>query len=130
MFVATNICGEKSIVVTNIILSRPKFCHKINKKHIFVDKRRVLSQQTHVCRDKTFVKTKMILVAAQPNDKTVRGKTHLDHLCELLCDCAGLELRPHGHPGDLENALIRRQHHLQDLVEAANHKVRYRQLWL
>ena len=51
--------------------------------------------------------TELILVAAPATDKTKRGKAHLDHLRELLCDCAGLELRPHGHLGDLENALIR-----------------------
>ena len=49
------------------------FCH--NKWQIQAyfchDKRRVLSRPTCVCRDKTFIVTKMVLVAALANDSLV-----------------------------------------------------------
>ena len=48
MFVATNICLDKRFVTTKI---------NCRDKHNFV------------CRDKTFVKTKMMLVAAPANDR-------------------------------------------------------------
>ena len=56
IFVATKIlCHEKhNFVATKHLSQQAYFCH---------DKRPVLSQQTRVCRDKTFVATKMVLVA-------------------------------------------------------------------
>ena len=52
--------GQKYFVTTNIVLlQRAYFCHK---------KRCVLSWQTHVCCNRTFVTTKMVLVAAPAND--------------------------------------------------------------
>ena len=49
MFFAKNICRDKNMfVATGILFSRQK--------------------QTRVCRDKTFVATKMILLAALAND--------------------------------------------------------------
>ena len=66
-FVATKyFFHEKAFVTTNIMLTwqvllqQAYFCH---------DKRHVLSWQTHVCRDKTFVATKIILVAAPTSDR-------------------------------------------------------------
>ena len=59
MFVATNICRNKSFVVTKICLLRQKFCH-----------------------DKTFVVTKIILVAAPVNDRCPDW---------LKCACGSLE---------------------------------------
>ena len=65
MFVATKWqTFNKSFVATNIILLRQKFCH--DKSMLVVTK--PLSQQNYVCCDKTFVTTKMILVAAPAND--------------------------------------------------------------
>ena len=64
MFVATKWqIFNKSFVATNIILLRQKFCH--DKSMLVVTK--PLSQQNYVCCDKTFVTTKMILVAAPAN---------------------------------------------------------------
>ena len=74
-FFTTNICRDKrNFVATKACLSRQNFCRN---KHMFVatkglsrqayffsEKRRTLLCQTRVCRDKTFVTTKMILVAA------------------------------------------------------------------
>ena len=57
-FVSTNICQDKSFVVTKL------FCHDI---HNFVVTK-VLSRQTCDCHDKTFVATKVILVATPIND--------------------------------------------------------------
>ena len=51
-----NICRNKNVfIATNIFLSRQNF---VATKHVFS------SRQTHACRDKTFVMTKIILVAA------------------------------------------------------------------
>ena len=92
IFVATNmilslqnICRYKhTFVATNIILSCQNiFCLKYacRDKHVFVatniclDKRfvttKIFCRDKHnfVCRDKTFVKTKMMLVAAPANDR-------------------------------------------------------------
>ena len=49
-------------------------------------KRRVLSRQTRVCRNKTFVATKMILVAAPANDKEFRPGGTLSVLSRLAND--------------------------------------------
>ena len=68
-----NICHYKhNFVLTSILLSQKAyFCHN---KHIFLlwqassccNKRRVLSEQMHVYRDKSFVTREMILVAVKP----------------------------------------------------------------
>ena len=67
---------------TNIILSRQAyFCR---------DKRRVLSRQTqsHGCRDKTFIATKMILVAAPasdiPREQTATTSLHQSSYVDFL----------------------------------------------
>ena len=68
MFVAKQIFDEQNFVVTIFLSWQAYFCH---------DKRHVLSRQTHVCRNKyvfvvkTFVTTKMILVAAPADDSTL-----------------------------------------------------------
>ena len=46
------------------VLLRQKYCR--NKHNFVVTK--VLSRQAYFCRDKTFAATKMVLVAAPPND--------------------------------------------------------------
>ena len=70
MFFATNICRYKSSVATKYILSRQFFRNKTFVTTYFCrDKRRLLSRQTCVCRNETFVATKMILVAAPTNDR-------------------------------------------------------------
>ena len=96
--IMTNICHDKHVfVMTNMqqayFLSQQKMCFATTNtrlsRQIFVetqlcfllrqarfccDKRRVLSQQTGVCqdkcvcRDKSFITTKMILLAAAAND--------------------------------------------------------------
>ena len=53
-------------VATNIILSQQNFCHD---KHTFVVTKDLFCHDKHICHDKTFVTTKMILVAAPANDK-------------------------------------------------------------
>ena len=86
IFVATNICHNNSFVTTKIfcgdkhkyfatkVLSRQSyFCH---------NKRCVLSWQTHVCCNRSFVATKMILVAALADDR--------DWPCAIQCQCLGL----------------------------------------
>ena len=66
-------CHDKhNFVTTNIVLSRPKdvFCHDkhvCRDKHAFVATK-VLSRQTRVCRNKSFVATKMLFVAAPASD--------------------------------------------------------------
>ena len=68
MLVATNIfCRDKhDFVATKVLSQLAYFCR---------DKRRVLSRQTRVCSDKTFVATKIILVAA-PANNTKGGSAH------------------------------------------------------
>ena len=64
-FVLTNIFLLQQIfVVTNIILTWQRFCLD---KLIFVVTNMCLSRQTPVCQDKTFVASKMILVAGPAN---------------------------------------------------------------
>ena len=58
MFVAADICRDKGFVATNIIFSRQNFPHD---RHTFVHK--------------TFVATKMILVAVPANDTSLRMHT-------------------------------------------------------
>ena len=82
-------CRNKSFVASNTCLSQRKFC--LNKytfvttkdtfccdKHVFVTTKVCLSRQNYVCRDKclswhdkTFVATKIILVAVPTNDNKV-----------------------------------------------------------
>ena len=70
IFVATNICCDKTFVTTKICLSwQAYFCH--DKRHV-LSKQTCLSWQTCVCHDNTFVTTKMILVAALANDTKSR----------------------------------------------------------
>ena len=77
-FVTMNICLSQQIFVATTFVTKYFFCRN---KHNFVttkvlsrqayfccDKRCVLSWQPRVCRNKTFVTTKMILVAAPTND--------------------------------------------------------------
>ena len=54
---------KKLFVITNIVLSQQNFCHD---KHIFVVKKDMFCCNKHC--DKTFVMTKMILVAALAKD--------------------------------------------------------------
>ena len=54
---------KHNLVATSILLSRQKTC--------FVVTNTCLSLQTHVCHNKSFVTTKMILVAAPANDTFV-----------------------------------------------------------
>ena len=56
-------CDKHNSVATKLLSWQAYFCR---------GKRCVLSQQTRVCRDKTFVMTKMILVAAPANDNWAR----------------------------------------------------------
>ena len=66
-FVTNNLSITNNyFVATNIILSSQNFCHD---KHTFVVTKDLFCRDKHVCRDKTFVTTKMILVAAPANDK-------------------------------------------------------------
>ena len=59
----TCVCCDKNMFVTTKRLSQQAyFCR---------DKRPVLLWQTRVCRNKSFVATKMILVAAPGNDKSI-----------------------------------------------------------
>ena len=72
MFVATNTCLSRqntSFVETKVCLSRQKNCHDKNilLQQIFVATN--IIKLTRVCRYKTFVATKMILVAASANDR-------------------------------------------------------------
>ena len=73
-FVATNtwqteFCCNKSFVATSILLSQRKTC--------FIRTNTRLSRQTCICHDKTFVSTKIILVAAPANDsKRARSNTY------------------------------------------------------
>ena len=60
-FVTTKLLSQEIFVKTNLILSWQQLCHD---KHIFVATKDVFC----VCHDKTFVATKMILVAAPAND--------------------------------------------------------------
>ena len=74
-----NFCCDKLLLFTFVAIHVTKiFCHN---KHNFVmtkllpqqagfccNKRRVLSWQTRVCHNKTFVMTRMILLAAPAND--------------------------------------------------------------
>ena len=73
-FVMTNIsrdkhaCHDKTFVATNTCLLRQKFCHD---KHIFVATKDLFCLDKHMflaTNYKTFVPTKMILVAAPAND--------------------------------------------------------------
>ena len=58
-------CREKNIfIATKVVPRQAYFCR---------DERRVLSRETRVNRDKTFVATKMSLVAAPASD-TQRGQ--------------------------------------------------------
>ena len=85
MFVATNICHDKSFVMTKICSTQQAyFC---------CDKRCILFRQTHVCRNKTFVATKMILTAAPTNDANL----HSDHLQALKTEpfTASASVEPH-----------------------------------
>ena len=61
MFIMTNICCDKISVVASILLSWQKTC--------FVVKNTSLTRQTYVCQDRTFIMTKLVLVAAAANDK-------------------------------------------------------------
>ena len=86
-FVATNTGRDKHMLVAtnkNIILSRQKSILLSRQKRCFVVTNTCLSRQTSVCRDKTFVATKMILVAAPANDSLARpscsAKAPLKHL--------------------------------------------------
>ena len=82
-FVAIGIfCCDKSMLVSrqNKYLLGQRFCHNkimfvvtkvLSRQAYFCcDKRCVLSWQTCVCHDKTFVTTKMILVAAPTSDRS------------------------------------------------------------
>ena len=94
-FVATKhvFCRDKSMLAATKVLSRQKFCRGKHPARILllrqktsskdVIQRRLLSRQTRVCcdkrrrlsremcRDKSFVATKMILMAAPANDTSV-----------------------------------------------------------
>ena len=85
----TCVCHDKTFVATNI-------CHN---KHNFVATRCVLSQQMCVCHDKhvfcgdkTFVATKMMLVAAPANDTVsmTRALSYLSlfNICSVHNVCA------------------------------------------
>ena len=61
----TNICSNEHVfVATKIHLSQQNFCHN---KHTFVTTEDLVC----VCRNENFVATKMILVAAPGNDKSI-----------------------------------------------------------
>ena len=63
--VTTNICSNEHVfVATKIHLSQQNFCHN---KHTFVTTEDLVC----VCRNENFVATKMILVAATGNDKSI-----------------------------------------------------------
>ena len=67
VFVMTKyvICSDKSMLVATTFVTTKIFC--CNKT--FVAASILLSQQRHVCHDKTFVMTKMVFVTAPANDK-------------------------------------------------------------
>ena len=71
MFVMPNICHAKWFVRTKIFYHDKIMTKVLSQQGYFCcDKRHVLLRQTHVCRDKTFVVTKIILVAAPANDSS------------------------------------------------------------
>ena len=76
IFVATKVLSQQIFVATNTVcldkhtFSFPLFCCCCDET--FVRTSILLSRQTRVCRDKTFVATKMILEAAPANDISQR----------------------------------------------------------
>ena len=96
-FVATS--NEHNFVTTNIILlQQAYFCH---------EKRHVLSWQTRVCRDKTFVATKIILVAAPANDSH-RVAENVLSADTLLWEpfCAAFDYTVHCLPLDADKTMV------------------------
>ena len=64
MFVATNICPDRTFVATkNMFVAT-----KVYKKTCYGETNTCLSRQTRVSRDKAIIATKMILMAAPAND--------------------------------------------------------------
>ena len=96
IFVTTNICRDKhNFVATKAWLSRQNFCRNImfvatkglsRQAYFFRDKRHTLSCQTRVCRDKTFVTTKMILVAASASDSLLSGMSEQTTISDSIPD--------------------------------------------
>ena len=79
-FVATKIClSPQNICRNKITVCRDK--HVLSRQAYFLsrqtrvclDKTRILSRQKNACCNKTFVATKIMLVAAPPNDSGVGG---------------------------------------------------------
>ena len=88
VFVAPNTClsHKNMLVATNTCLSRQSFCRNkhnfvattvlsqqayfCREKHAFFATEYVFRDKTRACRDKTFVATKIILVAAPANDSS------------------------------------------------------------
>ena len=68
IFVATKVCLSRQNFWRN------KFATNIILWHVFVVTKRLFSLQKYAFRDKTFVKTKLILVAAPANEKKKREK--------------------------------------------------------
>ena len=84
----TMLAAKKTFVVTKLCLLRQKtsfkFCRDkqtfvetkdvfCRDKHVFVATNTCLSREMHVCFDKTFVATEMILVAPPANDRYTVG---------------------------------------------------------
>ena len=86
-FVTTKyFCRDKRVFfATSIFLSRKKTCF-INKSKLVATK--VLSRQNYVCRDKTFVATKIILVAAPAMDKREDGEQGRCCFSAILICCS------------------------------------------
>ena len=62
-------CRDKQVFVATNVLSRQKVLPRSSRQAFFCrDKRPVLLRQARTFRDRTFVATKMILVAAPAND--------------------------------------------------------------
>ena len=85
--VATNVLSRQIFVVTKVLLWQNMFVATkllswqitfIMTKDCFVVTNMHLSQQTHVCCDKTFVTTKMLLVAS-PANGTLQPSSTEDH---------------------------------------------------
>ena len=88
MFVVTkHVFGhDKSMLVIYKYLLRQKFCHSKNilSWQTYFCHNKSLSQQAYFCCDKTFVVTKMILVAAPANDSYQGWQTFYRHLQDVL----------------------------------------------
>ena len=92
--VATNFCHDKHMFTPTKVLSQHKRCDKTfvttnillsRQKIFFVMTNTFLSQQTLLCRDKTFVTTKMTLAAVPANARSLPCLGDLTLEAHLSC---------------------------------------------